>query len=792
MGLVSDLHFLIISQPSINKLQELDTYPSQRTQLWTLLFEKKYSHQRSFLLLSALLFALTCYILLPSYQSRSQTQGKMFSKRPDKYTTGLINMRNDCFANSSIQAYSSLPGLTDYLNKFIGAHRELQKLIDSHKVDLNEIVTLKDINVVSQIKFKLKSDGETKAENSDIKKHFTITLHEALAKIIRKLQETQMTSRTISVWTFLHVLERIYDAKISKSQHDAHELTQLINETLENENVNCIKILKKMKQYYSTDKSILTDLDKIEFQEFPFSGLILSQMKCLTCSFVSRPHFSPFLMLTLHPPQARSTELETLLDENESETISEYQCLKCRVLRLVACEDLAMKSGSENTPTDQEKIDKLTALNKDDHLFINEDLSPELDKFLKTYNKHGVEIAKVTSTVYRRTNILKPPKVFGVHLSRSSFNGVTISRNPCRVSFNDKLTLSIGTEYLEELKKFQNSAETTELSHPHIKVLTTDVNDMEDENVQREDIDQKGNEDEELLEEAEVLSTATEGESQTLDDSDTESTVSDQTAPPSISTANTTRTVDGKGDTLNNAPISQDQTVSLQGHFRKFRFDDNNIYKYRLKAIIRHQGSHTQGHYECFKRKPLFVKDLSGNILKLSPEINEALLDDSDEITSSNAPVSKVKTGSKGSMSSQGSDGSEERSGQFRNKISAMMGRRPSIVQADPDYANMQEIIDSGLATPAEVLIDDGDYFLGPTAEEIQNLLESIGQNQKNGSHRRHSKVKMKKIPSLIKHPYWRVGDSQVMEVTKSAVLFETASVYMLYYERIDRKQIER
>ena len=46
-----------------------------------------------------------------------------------------------------------------------------------------------------------------------------------------------MTTRTISVWTFLHELENIFNAKMSRSQHDAHELTQLINETLENENL---------------------------------------------------------------------------------------------------------------------------------------------------------------------------------------------------------------------------------------------------------------------------------------------------------------------------------------------------------------------------------------------------------------------------------------------------------------------------------------------------------------------------------------------------------------------------
>ena len=53
-------------------------------------------------------------------------------------------------------------------------------------------------------------------------------------------------------------------------------------------------------------------------------------------------------------------------------------------------------------------------------------------------------------------------------------------------------------------------------------------------------------------------------------------------------------------------------------------------------------------------------------------------------------------------------------------------------------------------------------------------------------------KVKMKKIPSTITKPYWRISDAQVTEVTKGAVLSEETTVYMLYYERVDRKQIKR
>lgn len=52
------------------------------------------------------------------------------SKRSDKYTTGLINNRNDCFANSSVQAFSSLPKLTMYMNDLLKQVLFMKSLLD--------------------------------------------------------------------------------------------------------------------------------------------------------------------------------------------------------------------------------------------------------------------------------------------------------------------------------------------------------------------------------------------------------------------------------------------------------------------------------------------------------------------------------------------------------------------------------------------------------------------------------------------------------------------------------------
>lgn len=712
------------------------------------------------------------YIILPSLPFQRNTDRKMFSKRPDKYTTGLINMRNDCFANSSIQAYSSLPGLTDYLNNFIETYEYIMQMVEQLNIDLDMIVPPNSL--------KLGHGASNKANGESQFDKLEIRLHVALAKIIGKLQETQMTTRTISVWTFLHELEKIYNAKISRSQHDAHELTQLINETLETENLNCVKVLEGLRKHSESRRQLGKLLWTLEIPEFPFNGLVLSQMKCLECSAVSKPHITPFLMLTLHPPQELSATLEDLLDQNESETITGYQCLKCRILRIVDHERHLAECGNPIDPECESILETLSSLNSQENLHINEDLTPDLEQFVKNYSRSGLTIADVTSSVFRRTQILKPPKVFGIHLSRSAFNGVTVSRNPCRVTFNDKLSLSIGSEYLAELRKFQrNSLQMTNSTSFPSKILTTNADDMEDASVQVEDVDQIGEETEDEngteLEDRDCESQLS-GDLSSSGESETASVSSAETALETLPTTSSAA--------MSNPESSKDGGANeLSQHFRKFKFNESNNYRYRLKALIRHQGSHTQGHYECYKRKPLFVKDSDGTIIRLSPEIDELKVLQAENFFREVNGEQKGRSSSNSTLELEDTVELGDR-GNFRHKFKMIMNRRPSVIQADPSQANVQEIINSGLTTPAEVLVDE--YFQLPTAEEISSQLKRVDERPQTSS-----RVKLKKIPSIIKHPYWRVGDSQVLEVSKSAVLFETTSVYMLYYERIDRKQVK-
>lgn len=656
----------------------------------------------------------------------------MFPKRPDKYTTGLINLRNDCFANSSVQAYSSLPGLVRYLNAFLHAYKDIRDCVSARAIVIN--LTPREKATIGQVRTEGPDSSGIPNIVSEIADNFDVCLHVALAKIISKLQEPQHKSRSISVWSFLHELERMYKAKISRSQHDAHELTQLINETLEMENRCCSVVLESLMK--TAPRESLEVLKDITVPEFPFNGLVLSRFQCLQCGNFSRPDISPFSLLTLHPPRSAQTDLESLLVDHETEEISGYHCLKCRLSRFE--EQAAGPTFSSN----EAMVEQIRTCNST-LMFINDDLPENVESYLSSLE---TESGRVSSTVLRKTSIIKPPKIFGIHLSRSAFDGVSISRNPCRVKFSDNLTLSISSRFVDDLKQYHGNPNSAFVPRPYLNVLTNNIDDIEDNSGKRgvaEDLYESSTHDSETL-------------SGALFDNIEESDVS--TSDDDLDLIG-----GGRSSKHDDAQFTQEQARKLKFHFRNFNFEENNAYRYKLRSIIRHQGSHTQGHYECFKRKPMFVRDNGGQIMNLSTQVDMAVLSAID-------PTVQPPDKEHGHASH---DDNSSRSG-FRSRISSMIGRRPSVVVANQGQAEIQENYDPSKETPAEVFLNRDDYFLLSTHTKSAN---NSDQN-----------IRLKKIPSIIKYPYWRIGDTIVNEVPKSSVLFEASTVYILYFERSDNR----
>lgn len=307
-------------------------------------------------------------------------------KRPDKYTTGFFNASIDCFANSTLQSLAALPQLNVYLNT---------------------ITTLE------------LPPNETLPE---------LALHQIMIKTLSQLQSTIYHSESISVWEVLHVLEKIHKAKFSRIQHDAHELLQLILETLHRE------------------YELIGKVYDGELPQFPFQSETESKLRCMKCRFTSLKHESPMNIVSINVPHGESSAtLDQMLRNNQSEVIEGYCCFVCMATYLCQTIDKVGVDASHKVKMDDEEeafvkqqvIPKL--LSKE--LYINDELGEDgLFASIKSKNPFLVEIGK--GVVHREVRISSIPKILPIHLSRSMFDGSQAMRNPCHVEFKEDLKLN--------------------------------------------------------------------------------------------------------------------------------------------------------------------------------------------------------------------------------------------------------------------------------------------------------------------------------------------------------------
>lgn len=748
------------------------------------------------MLITTSLSILSLYIIYPTITSFFQTQeqrDKMFSsKRQDKYTTGLINTRNDCFANSSIQAFAAMPGLDVYLNDILKQHKLLSKLPIS-------------------------------TESGELPK---LPLHEALATIVHELQETITTEHYVSVWPFLQVIEKIFNSKISANQNDAHELVQLILETLDNENSKFKKFVKQNNLNF-----VIT--------EFPFNGLLADQLTCLSCLNSSKPSFHPFAVLSLAVPQATSTSLEEMLKQNEVETINGYNCLRCKIKAILKVE--VDHSPSDSNPETKELI---TKLQEREHLItINDDLPEDLDKFVKNYNYEGFKTESLQSTIVKKTLVVKSPRLLTVHLSRSMFTGTQVTRNSCRVHFEDALAIDVDETLARTHHKKQKLAKKLKKGiEPSLaeeeKEDDENDNDADDDDDDDEDIegyDEDRNEPQQLARiHSKVLTSHEENASYTDPEEDqSETTNQDQFSDNSQSQSdNTSPESDGHPDDEEDEDEDEDSIDSEEDH--ELNASKEKV-RYRLRAVIRHHGTHNAGHYECYRHKPALVKDtLTDTVVNTSATINfgedipeatpEVAMNSNEEIPEvpgspsqlnsaspsadggiqrrrstrlrklservSNRPSGLSSPTANGESLSRSSvlDDAEELNStdddpshftKFRNRIGSFVSRRPSVSISTSNVGSRR----GSVANIPQPMIQSNSQSSAGVAELQEGFSSFQLQNTELNSKSRNKRFK--KIATVSKYPFWRISDTRVAEVKKDDVLRETQAVYMIYYERV-------
>ncbi|KAH3902196.1 uncharacterized protein SCODWIG_00838 [Saccharomycodes ludwigii] len=654
------------------------------------------------------------------------------SKRNDKHSIGFINNRNDCFANASIQALVPLQYLTGYLNDFFQTYERLAKLLEDGGVDehdgsdktgsnknktnatntrpvlqsFSSTATITPQNIDDVIQTNVENDTPDMPE---------VPLHKEVATIIQQLQRIVTTSSYISVWPVLHALEKIFNAKISGGQNDAHELTQIVLQVLQKEN-------QLMRNYVDNNVNALSN--DVVIPDFPINGYLCDHLTCLKCGNTSRINKHEFCMFSIHVPQQAMDKLSNMLDKNQMETIEGYSCLTCKIKSILANEKAALSTETSN------KNDKILGAlqNIAENGFINDDLPPLLKEYVDNYNKNGLSTKQLKSEIVKKTVFIDCPDILILHLSRSMFNGMSYTRNDCNVLFDEELVVN------RQLIR-------------------------EDEN--------------------------------------------------------------GNGG----------KCVGVE------------TIKYKLKSCIRHQGSHSAGHYECYRLKPFLVKDiLTGEVINKSQVINwgnncEKQQDQNNEADSTSSRtktetelelcadtlnnngnsnlneivkenVNKIRSRANSLLSlnststgttctetssefSENNDinsvGENHSNSQSLEKVnsttssndnstetSSQSSYRSSTIKKMAGFISRKASISSHSKMPTTLTADSEPNVLVTSASELSDTFNTVPL-----------KRKLKKIRSITKYPYWRVSDTKVREVKADDVLLEGKYVYMLYYERV-------
>ncbi|GMM31069.1 putative ubiquitin-specific protease [Martiniozyma asiatica (nom. inval.)] len=659
------------------------------------------------IIVALITFLASLYIVYPSLTFEREDK-KMTSKRPDKYTTGFINPSIDCFANSTVQSLSNLAVLNNYFNSI-------------------KSLPLPPAYQLPQM-----------------------PLHDALMKMVGRLQQPIYKQLSISVWDLLHVLEKIHQKKIARNQHDAQELMQLIIETLENEYDAILKLQKSLKE---KDEYLLVP-------PFPFKSILESKLRCMRCQHTSKPTQVPMNILSLNVPQENTT-LENMLRDNQSEVIEGYSCLVCTLRYIYQTfgrsdfQDCKLKINDE-----EQQFLKNVAFpaltNVEDLLQINDEIGDNPFYIsLKNSNLSLNQIGK--STVHREILWIEAPEILTVHLSRSIYTDQAW-RNSSSVEFPEQLTLS-GTDNsikykLKSVIRHQGSHnaghyECYKQKPMFYKRINNDeyYHILPTINNENENIFEFENENEvPVLNKDNLFTMKTTPIPSDFLQNDTPFIIT--SADELLTTDDTDFDVDSDSSKLN--PLVHNSETLLD--------------KSKMKEA------------EEFPKPIIQEVDTYMNSDSI-PHLEIAGYSTSDAQTSSSLSIAKATTGGKlkntvsgvDSISSQflastqlTTDVNIERKRSLSNKFGLSgFRRRMSSIVSGSNISLGRQSISSVASSPIS------------SSPKPEFTIEKI------------TKGKDKKLASVIKKPYWRISDGKITEVKTSDVLGDGKAVYMLIYERM-------
>lgn len=307
--------------------------------------------------------------------SRSDRADRHAASQVGRHTTGLLNTGNFCFMNSDIQAMASLPGTYSYL---------------------------------SQLAYLCPSDASAVAPVSS-----------ALFYFVRELNKPVLRRTTVSPEPLIAAIEQTYNTRMSRRQHDAHELLHLLLETLQ-------------KEYLALAPSLAPG----SLSAFPYEGSLLDQIVCGNCHARTQRTLK-YLVLSVTVPQKSAVTLSELLtDLTMPEYINDYGCTNCRIATVM----------NSQSPRDAELQQVISQAEMP--------LSPEIE----------AQLPKVYSPITKTQKFDSAPPLLCIHLSRSIYTGSFASRNSCKVDFPLELALP-GTSATYRLIAMVRHSGTHQVGH---------------------------------------------------------------------------------------------------------------------------------------------------------------------------------------------------------------------------------------------------------------------------------------------------------------------------------------
>ncbi|AMD20803.1 HDR061Cp [Eremothecium sinecaudum] len=215
--------------------------------------------------------------------------------------------------------------------------------------------------------------------------------------------------------------------------------------------------------------------------------------------------------------------------------------------------------------------------------------------------------------------------------------------------------------------------------------------------------------------------------------------------------------------------------------------------RYKLMSVTVHSGTHTRGHYQCYRRKPNFERDCKTPSKFMSSAAVFLPSLPKNHSSHSNADIDSIESNTNhNNVMDNGRETSFEKEAKrsMNNQTLSDPPKLSPIPHAFHNHttypstkcssysSNVTNNVSSQPLTSIELASSALSDSLSDSHQRLSStdiLAASPPNNKRSG--------KTLKIASTL--PWWKISDTKVSEHKLTTLLFETKNVYMLYYQRI-------